>query len=91
MAIQSNVNQFPLNTTKYQSVQQRVSSQKFTIRGDAMWILEGKGKQETSNDLNPIVSDILIFRILKNKKKEKKKKKRKERKKERFVLPPMFL
>ena len=56
-----------------------------------MWILEGKGKQETSNDLNPIVSDILIFRILKNKKKEKKKKKRKERKKERFVLPPMFL
>ena len=59
MAIQSNVNQFPLNTTKYQSVQQRVSSQQLTIRGDAMWILEGKGKQETSNDLNPMVSYIL--------------------------------
>ena len=49
-----------------------------------MWILEGKGKQETSNDLNPIVSDILIFRILKNKKKIKKEKEKK-RKKERTI------
>ena len=56
---------FPLKITKYQSVQQRVSSQQFTIRGDATWILEGKGEQETKNDLNPIVCVILFFRILK--------------------------
>ena len=45
-----------------------------------MWILEGKCEQETRNHLNSNVSNILIFRI----KKEKKKK-------ERFALPPMFL
>ena len=50
-----------------------------------MWILEGKGKQETSNDLNPTVSDTLIFRILKNKNKNKKIK-RKEKKERTICL-----